>query len=182
MNFVNRAAGHDRVVIRPAAPEDAAALLELKLALDDETPFMMLEPGERRETAAELAAHIAALARRGNCALLVADVRDALVGYVEAEGGAFARNRGCASIVLGVRQSWSGRGIGSALVREVVAWADRHDVHRLELTVRVDNARAIALYRRCGFEVEGTRRQALRVSATYADELWMARLRSPAAN
>jgi hypothetical protein len=80
-------------VIRAAVPDDAARLLELKLALDDETSLMMLEPGERRETTRDLAGHITASLRRRNCTLLVADPRGALVGYVEAGGGEFARNR-----------------------------------------------------------------------------------------
>ena len=37
----------DPVRIRPARPYDAAALLELKRQLDQETAFMMYEPGER---------------------------------------------------------------------------------------------------------------------------------------
>jgi RimJ/RimL family protein N-acetyltransferase len=166
-------------VIRAVLPNDAARLLELKLALDDETSLMMLEPGERRETVRDLAAHISASLGRRNCALFVAEAQGALVGYVEAEGGEFARIRHCAYVVLGVRQAWSGQGIGGGLLRALVAWSRREGVRRLELTVRVDNERAIGLYRRCGFEVEGRRRGSLFVGGAYVDELTMARLQGP---
>jgi RimJ/RimL family protein N-acetyltransferase len=67
-------------------------------------------------------------------------------------------------------------GVWEERLRELSAWAAEHGVQRLELTVRTDNERAIALYRRCGFEVEGTRRAAIRLGDRLADELFMAKL------
>src|SRR5512140_873735 len=34
-------------VVRPATPDDAEELLRLRLALDEESSFMLFEPGER---------------------------------------------------------------------------------------------------------------------------------------
>jgi len=107
-----------------------------------------------------------------------------LLGYVEAVGGRHERDRHVAYVVIGVRASAAGRGIGTALMHELSAWAARHGVHRLELTVMAHNERAIALYRRSGYEVEGVRRHSIRLDGSDVDELWMARLipvQSPAA-
>ena len=52
------------------------------------------------------------------------------------------------------------------------------DLKRLELTVYVDNEPAIRLYRKFGFEVEGTRRADTFRDGTYVDSLFMARLRN----
>jgi RimJ/RimL family protein N-acetyltransferase len=41
------------------------------------------------------------------------------------------------------------------------------------------NERALALYRRLGFEVEGTRRDSVLVDGRYVDELTMAKLLVP---
>lgn len=164
------------MTIRPAAPEDAAALLELKHALDGETSFMLLEPGERRETATDVERHLRAVAEEPGSVVLVAEEDGSLGGYVEAQGGEFRRNRHCAHVVIGVREASSGRGVGTALLRELTAWAERHGVHRLELTVMAHNERALALYRKSGFEVEGTRRDALLVDGRYVDELYLARI------
>ncbi|RVT82904.1 GNAT family N-acetyltransferase [Inhella crocodyli] len=58
-----------------------------------------------------------------------------------------------------VARSAQGQGVGTALMQALVDVADRWmGVLRLELTVNVDNAPAIALYRRFGFEMEGTHR------------------------
>jgi RimJ/RimL family protein N-acetyltransferase len=169
------------IAIRIAKPSDAANLLELKHALDRETDFMLIEPGERRESAQLLAADLELLGGIENSTVLLAEVDGELIGYVEARGGTFQRNRHSAYVVIGVRAAAAGRGVGTALLRELITWAERHDVHRLELTVMAHNQRAIALYRRLGFELEGTRRHSVRVGGSFVDELAMARLQPPAA-
>ncbi|HEY7560834.1 MAG TPA: hypothetical protein VH650_01540 [Gaiellaceae bacterium] len=57
---------------------------------------------------------------------------------------------------MGVRRAFSGRGIGTALLR------------------------ALGLYLRSGFEIEATRRRSLLVDGRDVDELAMARLFDPA--
>lgn len=53
-----------------------------------------------------------------------------------------------------------GQGLGSALLLEVVAWADAHPVvHKVTLQVWPHNDAALALYRRHGFRVEGRLRR-----------------------
>ncbi len=162
--------------IRSAEPSDAASLLELKLALDHETEFMMLEPGERQETPEQVARHLEAVGRESGSTVLVAEEDGRLLGYAEAEGGAFRRNRHAAYVVIGVRRAAAGRGIGTALLHGLDDWAREHGVRRLELTVMAHNERAIDLYRRCGYEIEGTRRHSLCVDGHDVDELALARL------
>ncbi len=108
--------------------------------------------------------------------MLVADTGGELAGYVEARGGSFRRNRPTAHVVIAIRQSYAGRGLGGRLLTELEAWARAHGIHRLELTVMTHNERAVALYRKTGYEVEGTRREALVVDGRPVDELWMAKL------
>jgi hypothetical protein len=81
------------VKIREATAGDAAALLALKLTLDRESGFMMLEPDERATTAAEVNAELRAVAARANSVVLVADAAGELVAYAEAGGGEYRRNR-----------------------------------------------------------------------------------------
>jgi putative acetyltransferase len=60
------------------------------------------------------------------------------------------------SVALFVHDQFQSRGIGASLMRTVVAAADRvFSLRRVELTVICENNRAIDLYRRFGFEIEG---------------------------
>ena len=160
--------------IRVAGPRDAAALLRLKQRLDQETSFMLLEPGERDTRVDRLAAELDDIAQSGNSAVIVAESVGELTGYVEVRGGAFRRNRATGYLVIGVLAQASGHGVGTELLAEAKRWAVAHGLHRIELTVMADNQRAIGLYERLGFTVEGRRTQCLLVGGRFADELYMA--------
>src|SRR5262245_61256085 len=54
--------------------------------------------------------------------------------------------RHVAVLSLEVAPSSQGRGLGRALLRAIIDWADAHAIDRLELYTRADNLRAIALY------------------------------------
>jgi RimJ/RimL family protein N-acetyltransferase len=78
--------------------------------------------------------------------------------------------------VIGVRRKAAGRGLGGALLDRVDEWARKTGVTRLELTVMAHNERALRLYTRQGYEIEGRRRNSLRVGGDYVDELALAKL------
>ena len=79
---------------------------------------------------------------------------------------------------MSVHDDVHGRGIGSAMMAALVDLTDNWlNLKRLELTVYVDNAPAIRVYRKFGFEAEGTRRADAFRDGEYADSLFMARLR-----
>ena len=160
--------------IRIARPYDAAALLDLKRQLDEETAFMMYEPGERDSSVQDLGRELAGVARSPNSVILLAELGDQLVGYLELTGGSFRRSRATAYLVIGVRAAAAGRGIGTGLLLHAKDWAAAHGLHRLELTVMARNTRAIRLYERMGFSVEGRRSECLLIDGRFIDELTMA--------
>jgi putative acetyltransferase len=90
------------------------------------------------------------------------------------------RRAHAATIGMSVHDAYAGRGAGRALLAALLDKADRWlNYSRIELTVWADNARAISLYERAGFEREGLlRRYAFRDGAL-VDALAMARLTLP---
>lgn len=90
----------------------------------------------------------------------------------------YGRRAHAAEFWLGVNESFAGRGIGSRLLAAIIDTAENWlNVTRIEMTVFVDNARAIALYERFGFEIEGTLKAASFRDGVFADVHCMARLR-----
>ncbi len=79
---------------------------------------------------------------------------------------------------MAVHDQWQQQGIGSALVEAAIDLADQWlNLRRLELTVYTDNVPAIKLYKRVGFENEGTLRRFAYRDGDFADAYLMARLR-----
>lgn len=83
----------------------------------------------------------------------------------------------CAHLGLAVHDAYHGRGVGSALLQGLIDCADASlGLRRIDLTVFVDNAPAIALYRKFGFVEEGRSRGFAMRDGVLADVLHMARL------
>ncbi|WP_410771953.1 GNAT family N-acetyltransferase [Fontibacillus sp. BL9] len=164
------------VIIRNIREEDAEAFLELCLTLDKETEFMLLEPGERRITPEEQRQKIAALLAADHSMIFVAEADGQLAGYLGAYGSSYQRNRHSVYLVLGIRQAFSGQGVGTRLFTELQRWAEARNLHRLELTVMAHNEAAIALYKKAGFETEGIKKDSIRLGDRFVDELYMAKL------
>ena len=81
-------------------------------------------------------------------------------------------------IGMGVHSRFQGKGVGTALMTALIDIADKWlPVTRIELTVFTDNERAIKLYRKFGFEMEGTHKAYALRDGRYADVHAMARLR-----
>jgi RimJ/RimL family protein N-acetyltransferase len=76
-------------------------------------------------------------------------------------------------VVIGEKDCW-GRGVASAALQLVLRRAARLGLRKVLLEVASDNPRAIALYRRAGFEVEGVLRRQLPRGRTFVDVLIMA--------
>ena len=75
---------------------------------------------------------------------------------------------------IGILPAFRGRGLGRRLLTATLAQASRAGFVRIELDVRADNARAIALYEKAGFVKEGVIRDAVRVDGAYCDAILMA--------
>lgn len=112
---------------------------------------------------------------------LVAVLDEQVIGLL---GLSFHDRRQAHVVSLGmmVRSDYHGRGIGSALMEAALDLTDNWlNCHRIELEVYPDNAPALALYRKFGFEVEGTLRAYAFRAGAYADSYLMARVRDGAA-
>jgi ribosomal protein S18 acetylase RimI-like enzyme len=175
--------GRDEL-IRLAGSDDSAALLALQQRLDRQSAFMLVEPDERDATPARLRERLASQSAHGAFDL-VADDPDLpgpalrLAGWLAVDVLPYRRAAHVGYVVLGVDSSYAGRGIGRALLDVCAEEATRRGLRRLELTVMTDNLRALGLYLRHGFEVEGLRRRAVLRSGELVDEYFMGRLLDP---
>jgi putative acetyltransferase len=108
---------------------------------------------------------------------LVATVAGEVVGNIGLTRFTRPRRAHVGEIGMAVRDDWQGNGVGSALLEAALDLADNWlGMRRIELHVHADNERAIALYRKFGFELEGTHRAYAIRDGVYVDSLSMARL------
>lgn len=162
--------------IREITLEDSANFLSLLKQIDQETKFLMFEPGERQTTLTEIENRIGDHIEQTNSNIFVAERENKLVGYLAARGGRFRKNAHSAYLVVAITQEHTGQGVGTLLFETMEQWATTVGIHRLELTCMTHNHRAVGLYKKRGFIVEGTKQDSLKVAGEYVDEYYMAKL------
>ncbi len=145
---------------RQIVSEDASKFLELLIGLDNETKFMLYEPEERKMTLEETAMMLNGITASGSI-VYGAFSDDCIAGFATLRRGGANRNKHSGYVVIGVRSKYSGKGIGKNLLNHIERWSLDNEITRLELTVMKHNIRAYNLYKKVGYEVEGTKKKSL---------------------
>lgn len=116
--------------------------------------------------------------RRDDNFSIVACMGDEVVGHLSLSVYMNPRTRHTGHFGIAVRDDWQGKGVGTELMKACVDLADKWlGLTRLDLRVYVDNEPAISLYKKFGFEIEGTHKRFAFRDGEYVDALVMARIR-----
>ncbi|MFD1361221.1 GNAT family N-acetyltransferase [Lentibacillus salinarum] len=163
------------MIIRPIDVSDAEAFLELNKRID-ESGFMLHEPGERKTTVEQQKQAIERASSEERSAFFVAESDYQLAGFIAAFGGKMKRNQHSAYLALGVHDAFHGQGMATKLITKVYEWAEAISISRLELTVIKDNVKALKLYQKMGFQIEGEKVHSLMIDGKPVNEYYMYKL------
>ena len=141
--------------IRPATPDDAAAILALHRRAAAQPGGLARQP---EEVTADYVAHLLTAAAHGGVNLVAEGADGRLCGELHAERMAVAIfAHVLTDLTVAVDPDWQGKGVGSALFHALIAAARTMTppVGRIELWTGAANADAQRLYERLGFRIEG---------------------------
>ncbi len=165
--------------IRSAVPADARGYIALiKNILREQPPVdTPYAPDEFDPPLEGIRQRISDVAQIENCLFLVAEAERKIVGTLTCGGGTLKADQHMTALGIYVAKDWRDQGIGAALMQRCAAWAQASPlVERVELEVYAQNARAIHLYEKFGFEREGCKRRLYYQHGAPVDMLIMARL------
>jgi putative acetyltransferase len=159
------------LLIRPVRVEDAAALNDLRRR-DAVAEMMPWFPSERESVTRK---HLESFGPNDHVLVAEADGRVVAQAELHVRDG---KLRHTGWIAIAVHDAFWGRGIGRALIERLLDLADRWlGLVRVDLDVAADNKRAVDLYEKLGFVVEGRLRKARYFDGGYGDILIMARVK-----
>lgn len=162
--------------VREIYISDAENLVRLIRQVEQESDYMLMEPEERKITPEQQKIRIENMKKSESSTIFVAEKENDLIGYLFAIGGTARRKRHSAYIVIGVLKEYRGQGIGTKLFAKLEEWAKERGIHRLELTTVTRNEPGVALYKKMGFEIEGTKKESLYIDGEFIDEYYMVKL------
>jgi ribosomal protein S18 acetylase RimI-like enzyme len=165
--------------IRTANPFDAAGYIALIKAILREQPPVdtPYTPDEFDPPVGAIQARIFDVDESENSLFLVAKSDGKVIGALTCGGGSLQADYHMTALGVYVAKAWRDQGVGSALMAQAIAWAESSPVvERVELEVFAQNARAIHVYEKFGFEREGVKRHLYKRHGVAWDMLIMARL------
>jgi len=166
--------------IREAVPDDAEAIIEYLRALADEpdntigfdaSSEITFTVEQERET-------IQRNLDSDNSGFFIAlNPQGEIVSVGNVSGSKRNSYRHAAALGISVLEGWRGQGIGTAMMGHMLAWAQATGIlKRIELEVFAHNVRAIQLYERLGFVIEGRKMKSYLKYGQYVDVVIMALL------
>ncbi|WP_202710285.1 GNAT family N-acetyltransferase [Sporosalibacterium faouarense] len=147
--------GNNNIIIRSARIEDAEELLKHVHKIHEETTFLLREPEEFDLTIEEEEKFISSSLSSDNEAFIITEVNGKIAGSCTLKISALKRERHKGTLGIALQEDFWGLGIGTKLMETVINWGKTKRLIKISLKVDTSNRRAINLYNKMGFEVEG---------------------------
>jgi len=165
------------ITYRRAQPDDAERMVAFYNRVGGETSYLSFERDEYPLDARIQRGAIQALESEPANIILLALSGEEIAGIASVSSPRKVKVRHDGALGIVVAQKYQGLGIGSELIRRLLDWAKGNGItRRISLDVRSDNTRAVRLYLRFGFAVEGLRRNAVLLDGRYYDMYIMGRM------
>ncbi len=154
--------------------EDARRIHVYVERVAGETDFLSFGPGDSGKTVSDLEKGIDDMAKAPNEIALMAGIGGEIAGYLTFKSDKKPRLRHQGEFGVTVARDFWGLGIGKKLIQCLIQWARAcASIRKINLIARSDNVRAIEMYKKRGFALEGTITRDLRVADTYHDSVLM---------
>ena len=165
-------------VLRPAAPEDAAGMIEYMKRTAAESPFLLRYPDEVSYTLDGERALLEGVLNDPYSVMMTGVVDGKIAGNCTISGlGQKRKIRHRCSLAIALYRAYWRLGIGKAMITYLSELATQIGYEQIDLEAVAENAQALALYRACGFIESGRRLRALKFDdGTYHDEILMTKI------
>ena len=153
--------------IREAHIEDAEDILNFIKEVSDETDFLISDSSERdfkikkeREFLQNMQSSILEK-------MFLYKIENKIVGTCSVNGINKKRIKHKVGLGITVLKKYWGEGIGGKLINHAIEYCKLNSIKKIELEVRIDNERAIKLYKKFGFEIEGEIKKSVYLNGNY---------------
>lgn len=163
------------VNIRTARESDAESYLNLGKSIMAEEIYSLTQADELAFTVEQERDWLKSKIENENHLVIVAEVDNKIIGQLDFSNGHRKRNSHTGEFGMGVHQGFRGLGVGSLLLKALIDWAKNNPkIEKINLCVHQSNDRAIFVYKKLGFQVEGCRTKDLKYpNGVYVDTVLM---------
>lgn len=159
--------------IRDARTADAPLLVEAEKKITKTPGYLVSRPHELSMAAFEK--KIESLNAIPNGKYVVAEKDGSMVGHAYLDPMGLDAIQHVVRLTIVIHRGFEEKGIGYLLMNHLIDWAKANAaIEKIELNVRASNIRAIRLYQKLGFNIEGRLRNRVKLpNGLYVDDLEM---------
>ena len=155
-------------IIREADIEDAENVIEYIKIVSDETDFLISDSSERNFTVRKEKEFLQNIQSSILEKIFLFEIENKIVGMCSIEGINKIRIKHRVDLAITVLKNYWGNKIGEKLIDYAIEYCKK-----IELTVRIDNERALKLYKKFGFEIEGEIKNFIYLNGNYYNCYYM---------
>lgn len=160
----------ENIIFRNPVVEDAENIVNFYNFVGGETSYLSFEKDEYPNTVEGQIEDIKALEGNQTNTMLLAMDGEKIVGIATISSSHKIKSRHEGELGIVVAKDYHGRGIGSELIRRLIEWAKGNGITtRIKLDTRADNVKAVSLYLKFGFVVEGCLKNSTLLNGKYYD-------------
>lgn len=164
----------DIVLLRLPKEEDAKQMVLYQKTTAEETEYLARYPEEKKYDVLSEQRKLKNMIDADDCIMLICEHEGKIIGNCQIIFMTTLKTKHRATMMISVLQEFWSRGIGTLMMNELISIAKENHVQQLELQVIEGNERAIALYKKNGFEIIAQIPNAYRLKdGSYKKELYM---------
>lgn len=159
-----------QIIYRRAQESDAEKIVNFYNFVGGETSYLSFEKDEYPMNVKEQEEELRSLENKKTSIMLMAMDGEEIAGIATINSSAKIKARHDGELGIVVAKKYQGQGIGTELIRQLIEWAKGNGVTtRISLDTRADNVKAVELYMKFGFIVEGCRKNSTLLDGKYYD-------------
>ncbi len=162
------------LTINKVIPEEAEEIINFINGISLESENLTICPGEFDKNIEDEKKFIEKVSQSKNCLMISGKIDGKIVSLLNFNASQRKRIRHVGEFGISVKKELWNLGIGKEMLCYLIDWAKKTDIiKKINLMVRKDNISAVYLYKKFGFEVEGTNTRYFKIDNNYFDLLYM---------
>ncbi|MCR1899921.1 GNAT family N-acetyltransferase [Irregularibacter muris] len=165
---------YQKLIIRKPVVQDAERMIEYLNAVGGESDNLLFGKDEFHLSLEQEREYIKNLYSNPHTLMLLGIIEDKIVSIVQISSSSRKRIAHNSEIAISVKKEYWRRGIGSAMMEELIRFAREHStIKTISLGVRAGNQNAIKLYEKFGFEQVGIHKNYFNIRGTFENGILM---------
>jgi RimJ/RimL family protein N-acetyltransferase len=162
------------VTIRKATIEDAQNMIDFYNVVGGETDFLSFGANEFKRDLREYEDYITATSKEQNSTMLLALIDSEIISIATINSSQKERTKHVGTLGIVISKKYTGLGLGKTLMNDLIEWTKQNEVtKKISLVTNENNAVAIELYKKLGFEVEGLLKKDNFIRGSYSNTVVM---------